>query len=166
MATFVHIFAEADRGSIRRSGIKAGRRPGKGPRGVYASPVTESYYYTHQWAREVQRGRNVPKLAARFRIPDKEPVLIGKYNGEHVRVPASEAVRIARRHVDPGGLEVIVPRGVSPKEILKIFKPVKVVGWRFYPKSKGKKPCGCPCCQRGEPYSRSIREAYQKDQEE
>jgi len=163
MATFTHIFAESDKGKILRNGIKISKFRYRENNGVFVSPVIDNYFYTHQWYRELKRIENVPKLAARIRIPDKELVLVGKYNGKHITVSASEAVRIVKEHNDPGGLEVIIGRNIKPKEILKIYKPNKVVGWRYYPKSHGAMPCGCPYCQRGEPNSRKLRLRYAKD---
>jgi len=159
MATFIHVFAEAARRSIQRRGIKAGQYAKKRGTGVYASPVTQDYYFTHQWCREIKRQQNVPKLVARFRIPDDEEVYIGRYGVQHIRVAASAAIRIAREHVAPAGLEVIIPRSIKPKEILKIYKPAKALGWRYYPEAKGKKPCGCAYCQKGEPYSAAKKKA-------
>lgn len=115
---------------------------------------------THQWYREVKRNRNIPKLAVRIKIPDGERVLIGKYTEEHIEVSASEAVKMVRQHNEPGGLEVIIPRSIKPSEIIKIYKPHKVVGWRYYPDAHGRKPCGCIYCQRGEPNSRRLQDAY------
>ena len=110
--------------------------------------------------RELRRFRGSNLLVARFRIPDMESVLLGRYNEEHLEVSAAEALGIARLHESPLGLEVVVLRTIRPKELESIYRPPKVSGWRYYPESKGRQPCGCPYCQRGEPYSRSIRERY------
>lgn len=163
MATFVHIFAEADRAKILRNGITVARANWRELNGVFLSPVTRDYTQTHQWMREVQRIRNIPKLAARVRIPDRETVFVGKYNAEHMEVSAAEAIAIAEEHQDPLGLEVIVPRSIEPGEIIKIYRPPKVVGWRRYPNAHGDEPCGCPYCQRGEPGARKLREKDEQD---
>jgi len=161
MAIFTHIFAESNKGKILRNGIKIMRSKYRENNGVFVSPIIDNYYYTHQWFREILRHQNVPKLAVRIRIPDNELVLIGKYNEDHINVKASEAIKIAKEHNAPGGLEVIVSRNIKPREIVKIYKPNKVVGWRYYPNSHGARPCGCPYCQRGEPNSRRLRERYE-----
>lgn len=161
MAMFVHIAADKDAAKIRRSGIRIARTNRRKINGVFLSAVTKDYMRTHQWHREVQRIRNVPKVAVRIRIPDSEDVYIGKYSEEHLKVTAAHAVAISRRHDDPMGLEVILPRPVSASEILRIYVLPKAVGWRFYPGAKRKKPCGCPYCQRGEPSSRKLSEAYE-----
>ena len=164
MATFIHIFPEKDKVKILDNGIKIIKSKSRDINGVYVSPVTEDYNQTHQWVREVQRTRNFPKLAARVRIPDDEPVYIGKYNEEHLMVSAVKAIAIARDHEDPGGLELIVPRPIRANEIIKVYRPSKNVGWRYYPKAKGKKPCGCPYCQRGEPGAKKLRAKYEQDE--
>ena len=163
MAIFVHIFAEEDKFNILRNGIKVVKTKWREIDGVFVSPVTEDYSQTHQWLREVQRVRNVPKLAVRVRIPDDELVYIGKYNEEHLRVRAAEAIAIARKHEEPAGLEVIVPRAITADEVLKTYRPPKMAGWRYHPNAKGTKPCGCPYCQRGEPGAKKLRAQYERD---
>jgi hypothetical protein len=79
-----------------------------------------------------------------------------------LRVTASEAIKVALEHTDPEGLEVILPRKVEPEEIIKIYKPSRNVGWRYYPGSNGKKPCGCPYCQKGFPYSKKLQRSYEE----
>ena len=159
MAQFVHLAAERDSRSIVRTGIKVARK-NRALRGVFAHPQTENFVVSHQWMRELRRSRGLSFVGVRFRIPDTERVWIGKFNGEHMDVTAAEAVGIARQHTDPLGLEVIIPRPIRAKEIESIYAPPKVTGWRYYPSAKGRKPCGCSYCQRGEPFSRKIRVAY------
>jgi hypothetical protein len=159
VAQFIHLAAESHQRSIRVNGIKASRS--RGQFGVYAYPQTENFLVNHQWMRELKRFLGKPIIAVRFGIPDAERVLIGKFNGQHVVVAASEAVGIAREHVDPLGLEVVIQRSVKPGEVRSFYVLPKAVGWRYYPAAKGRKPCGCPYCQRGEPYSKKIRQAYE-----
>jgi hypothetical protein len=158
MAQFIHLATESHRRSIRQSGIKISRAGSLS--GVYAYPQTENFVVSHQWMRELKRMRGKPMIAVRFRIPDSERVLIGKFNAEHIEVSAAEAVGIARAHKDPLGLEVIILRSVRASEVKSFYVLPKAVGWRYYPAAKGRKPCGCPYCQRGEPYSKRIRRAY------
>jgi len=164
MAKFIHIFVENQMASILKNGIKINKSHGRETNGVFVSPLTENYFNSHQWQRELQRFKGAPTLAARIRIPDTELVFIGKYNEAHLELAASEAIGIARVHQDPLGLEVIIPRKIRRKEILQIYKPPKLVGWRFYPQAKGSKPCGCRYCQRGEPFSKKIQEDFKKNQ--
>jgi hypothetical protein len=162
MATFIHIFAEEDRSKILRGGIKVVKQAWRENNGVFLSAQTEDYSQTHQWYREVQRLRGVPKLAARVRIPDEEEVLIGKYNEQHIEVTAAKAIAMTREHKGPAGLEVILPRSISPAEILKTYRLPKAVGWRYHPGAKGTRPCGCSYCQRGEPGGRKLRDRYEQ----
>lgn len=161
MAQFIHLASAEDRSSIRRNGIKPSRLL-SGGRVVYAFPQTENFVVNHQWMRELKRRTFIRMLAVRFRILDSERVSVGKYNAEHLEVSAAEAIAIGRSHEDLMGLEVLVPRSIRPKEIISFYTPPKVTGWRYYPESKGRKPCGCPYCQRGEPFNRKIRESYEE----
>lgn len=163
MAQFIHLFDERDEKNIRKNGIKIFRTAWRTHNGVFLFPQTENYLVNHQWMRELRRRQGQNLLAARIRIPDKESVLIGKYNEEHLKVTASEAIAIARQHSDPMGIEVIIKRKIMPKEIIGFYKPPRITGWRYHPNAKGTKPCGCPYCQRGEPYSQRIQRAYKDD---
>jgi hypothetical protein len=101
MAQFIHLAAENHRRSIQSNGIRAART--RRPVGVYAYPQTENFVVNHQWMRELRRFRGTTIIAVRFRISDTEPVSIGKFNSDHIVVAASQAVGIARDHVDPLG---------------------------------------------------------------
>jgi len=73
------------------------------------------------------------------------------YNGEKMVVTAAEAVATVAEHKAPMGLEVIFGRKILSKEIVRIYPAPKIVGWRYYPEAKGKKPfCHCRFCNRGE----------------
>jgi hypothetical protein len=160
MAQFIHLFDEKQEKSIRKNGIKLFHSKWRKLNGVFAFPQTENFVVNHQWSRELRRRNGQVILAARFRLPDDETVFIGKYNEEHIEVTASKAIGIARSHVDPLGLEVIISRPIAAKEIIAVYKPLKVVGWRYSPNAKGRAPCGCSYCQRGEPYSQRIQRAF------
>jgi hypothetical protein len=89
-------------------------------------------------------------ICVQFKIPNNESVLVGKYNGEKLEMTASEAAAAFVKHIDPMGLEVIVPR-ILPKEIAGSYLAPRIAGWRYYPDAKGKKPfCHCKFCNRGE----------------
>ena len=164
MAVFVHLFDAKNRAAIARGGIRQSRCNVNGVRrGVYATPQLADHLVTHQWMRELRRVDGRVVLAVRFRIPDDELVYIGKYNEDHLEVTASRAIDTARAHEDPLGLEVVIPRSIDRREIVKVYKPPKVAGWRYYPASRGRRPCGCPYCQRGQPYGRRIRRRYEED---
>jgi hypothetical protein len=160
MAQFIHLFDERFAASIKRSGLRVARSKQRVKKGVFVQALTESFQITHQWMRELRRRQGISLLAARIRIADDELVLLGRYNEKHLRCTAAEAVGIARSHQDPIGLEIIILRPIKAREIESYYRPPKVVGWRYYPGARGRRPCGCPYCQRGEPYGRRIRDEY------
>lgn len=59
------------------------------------------------------------------------------------------------------GYEVIFERDIAPSQITSVKPMRQVIGWRYYPSAKGRKPCGCPACQaRGEPFSRRFKDKF------
>jgi hypothetical protein len=151
MVSFLHIADKNDGASIVRNGIRSGKPKSGGLRGVYAVPVVPSYATTHQWARELKRSGVRTLICVQFRIPDDEFVLVGKYNGEKLQMTASEAASAFLTHTDPMGLEMIVPRRITPKEIMRTYPAPRITGWRYYPEAKGRQPfCHCKFCNRGE----------------
>lgn len=159
MVSFVHIADKNDEQAILRVGLKAIKRR-SGVRGVFAMPVVPNFTTTHQWARELKRRGTRTLICVQFRIPDAEPVLVGKYNGERLEMRATEALGTILKHRDPMGLEVIIPRKIAAKEITRTYLAPQITGWRYYPAAKGKPPfCHCKWCNRGEiRASRLIRE--------
>jgi hypothetical protein len=163
MAQFIHLFDENDAARLQRGGIRVVKVKWRKRQGVFLFPLTENFVISHQWMRELRRRRGQSLRVARIRLRDSERVLVGKYNEDHIEVSAARAIGIVREHRDPLGLEVILPRSVRPKEIESFYSPPKVVGWRYAPAARGRSPCGCPYCQRGEPFSSSIRAAYEQN---
>jgi hypothetical protein len=151
VASFIHIADAKNRARIERNGVLAGRR------GVFSLPVTRDFAVTHQWARELKRRGTRALICVQFRVPDDEPVCIGRYNGDKLAMTAAEAVATTAAHTDPMGLEVIFARRILPKEIVRIYPAPRVVGWRYYPAAKGKPPfCHCRACNRGDIRARRI----------
>jgi hypothetical protein len=143
MVSFIHIADKKDEQAILGSGIKAMKRR-SGLRGVYALPVVPNYATTHQWARELKRRGNRTLMCVQFKIPDVEPVLVGKYNGEKLEMTAAEAAGAVLNHSDPMGLEVIIPRKITANEVMRTYLAPRITGWRYYPTAKGKPPfCHC-----------------------
>ena len=158
MPLLVHLADEKDMGSIRRAGI----RIAKFRDGVYAMPVLRNYVASHQWLRELKRRGPRTLCAVHFRIPDGEPVMMGHYGKEHVRVAAAVAAGAIMHAEDPLGMELIVPRAIGPKEIHAIRSVPQVLGWRYFPGAHARTPCGCPYCQgRGGIKTRKLREAFE-----
>ena len=145
MASFIHLADAKNRRLIEKNGIKGGRR------GVFSAPVVQDFSVTHQWARELKRTGVKSLICVQFRVPDNEVVSVGRYNGEKIFMTAVESVATVKNHTDPMGLEVIFGRKLMPKEITRIDAAPRIVGWRYYPGAKGKKPfCSCRYCNRGE----------------
>jgi len=165
MALFVHLAPEKQSASIRRSGVKPQRIGPGAPKGydrvVFAMPVTNDFYISHQWLRELKRGGQKIFVGVYFRIPDDQAVMVGHYNQTHAQMAASEAAGLVFNLPNAEGYEVMIPRKIDADEILDIKPLPQVLGWRYSPNSKGRKPCGCPVCvPRGEIKSKQIRTDY------
>ncbi|GID29941.1 hypothetical protein Abr02nite_49240 [Paractinoplanes brasiliensis] len=148
MAEFVHITTARASGRIRRSGIAARSHGRDGGRGVYCMPVLPSYTLTCQWVRELRRWQQGVLVAVQLRLPDADPVTVGRYGTTPRQVTAAQAVAVIRRLDDPRGYEVFVPRAVTPGEVRRVRDVPQGVGWRYLPQAHGRRPCGC-CAQRG-----------------
>jgi hypothetical protein len=161
VAMFVHLAAESRVALIRRNGIRRLRRPwGEFPGGVFAVPVTRSFYVSHQWLRELKRRNAGPIAGVYFRIPDDELVWVGHYGQAHHWMTAAEAVGEFLAAESREGWEVVIPRRIEASEIHRTRRLPQVVGWRYKPGSHGTKPCGCDFCQRGLYGARRLREEY------
>ena len=144
---FVHLSPQSRTERIRRNGLGRLRKAaGTRPTGVFAMPVTRNFYVSHQWLRELKRNGHAPIAGVYFRIGDNEPVWIGHYNHGRAKMTAAEAVMSADNRE---GFEVIIPRRVEAKEIHRVRSLPHIVGWRYYPESKGRQPCPCRFCTRG-----------------
>lgn len=151
MTQFVHPTDEKRIASVQRNGLKPLAVRSSELVGVYCTPVSRSGSRTHQWLRELKRRGIKTIVAVQFYLPSRERVLVGRYNQEHITVSASEALRVFEEHQSGLGLEVVVLRSITPKEIRRIYLPNPVSGWRFHPDAKGRKPfCGCRYCNRCE----------------
>ncbi|MGD0903351.1 MAG: hypothetical protein ABR924_10470 [Terracidiphilus sp.] len=150
MASFIHIADKNKEQAILRNGIKS-TKSRSGVRGVWAMPVVPNFTTTHQWARELRRQPIRTLVCVQFNVPDDDPVLVGKYDGEKLEMTAGEAVGAVLDHADPMGLEVVIPRKITPKEITRTYLAPRITGWRYYPTAKGNPPfCHCKWCNRGE----------------
>jgi len=150
MASFIHIADKNKEQAILRNGIKS-TKGRSGVRGVWAMPVVPNFTTTHQWARELRRQPIRTLVCVQFNVPDDDPVLVGKYDGEKLEMTAAEAVGAVLDHTDPMGLEVVVPRKIMAREITGTYLAPRITGWRYHPEAKGRKPfCHCKFCNRGE----------------
>jgi hypothetical protein len=159
MAMFVHLTAESHVPRIRRNGIARLRKLlGASPEGVYAVPVARDFYASHQWLRELKRRNQGPIAGIYFRVPDEQAVWVGHYGQAHRLVTAAEAIAQFTKGDDLWGWEVVVPRRIEASEIHKTRRLPQVIGWRFFPKAKGKPPfCTCKFCNRGDYGSAKLR---------
>jgi hypothetical protein len=165
MPQFVHLADDKDIAIIIKNGIKASKIYGREEKGIFATPVLQNYYQSHQWLRELKR-RGIRTISAiQFRVDDTCPVSIGRYNEPHLDTTAAEAVRIFMDHVTGLGLEVIFTGSIPPKSITRNYTPNQIVGWRYYPEAQSseRKPCGCSYCQRGQIKNRKLQEVYGSD---
>jgi hypothetical protein len=151
LAQFVHLSDSRKICRIARSGIRVGITSLEGVKGVYCTPVSRDFFRTHQWLRELKRSGKKTLHAIQFRLPNDTIVWIGRYNELHIQTTAGEAAAAFELHKDGLGLEIIVPCSVPRSAITRIYVPSQVLGWRFYPDAKGRKPfCGCKYCNKGE----------------
>jgi hypothetical protein len=158
MAMFVHLALLSRVGQIRRNGIRCRRRITGFPGGVFAVPVTRNFYVSHQWLRELKRRNRGPLAGIYFRLADDEQVCVGHYNQDHRWMSAAHAVAEFMADDDAKGWEVVIPRRIEAQEIHRTRKLPQVVGWRHYPAAKGRPPCPCSFCTRGEYGARRLRE--------
>ena len=149
MATFVHITRETAVAAIRRGGIAMSRLwPDAGlSKGVFCFPVLPDFFTTHQWMRELRRWGGQTRVGVYFRIPDDQVVQAGHYNRTSVAMTAAEAVAMAGSADQ--GFQVIVPRAIAKREILKVKHLPQVTGWRVHPDAKGTEPIWFPAGQWG-----------------
>jgi len=159
MALFVHLAPESRVALIRRNGIRRLRRArGEFPGGVFAVPVTRNFYISHQWLRELKRRNQGAIVGVYFRIPDAEQVWVGHYGRAHRWMPSAEALAEFSRAEDAQGWEVVVPRRIEHGEIHRVRRLPQVVGWRYWPGAKGRRPfCTCRFCTRGEYGAQRLR---------
>ena len=161
MAMFVHL-APADRADrIKRNGIRRLRRATRAyPGGIFAVPVTQNFYISHQWLRELRRRGVRTFVGVYFRIPDETVVWVGHYWEPHRQMSAAEAVALFRTAEDRQGWQVLVPQAIAAKQVHRIRALPQVLGWRYAPDAKGQRPCGCDFCTRGRYGARELRRRF------
>ena len=146
MAEFVHITVAQSARRIERSGIAARSHGWAGGRGVYCMPVLPSFTLTYQWVRELRRWHSGVLVGVHLRLPDDEPVTVGRYGAPPREATAARAVAAVRELDDPRGYEVFVPRAITSAEVRRIRDVPQGVGWRYLPAAHGRRPCPCPSC--------------------
>ena len=84
-------------------------------------------------------------VAVHLRVPDDEPVTVGRYGVDRVRSRPRNG-RSVRELDDPRGYEVFVPRAITSAEVRRVREVPQGVGWRYLPAAHGRRPCPCPAC--------------------
>lgn len=166
MTIFVHIADCRHAPSIRRTGLRLPRLSSAEPAstrppGVFALPVVPNFVVSHQWLRELKRRGMRTCIGVYFRVGADEPVWAGHYSEEKQRITAAQAAAHLREH-GTLGYEVIVPRPVRIAEIHALRMLPQGVGWRYFPGSHDRAPCGCDYCQSGLRGGRKLRAAFQR----
>ena len=152
MAMCVHLADERDAKSICRNGLRGaactvlvyGDRLAL-RRAVFLFPMLQSYTVTHQWLRELKRNGMRTMVAVSVRLRTDCMVFVGRYNGEHRRVPLGHAIQIIMKEPDPRGWQIIVPHAIDRGSIHEVRATPQVVGWRYFPESHEKGPWKCLC---------------------
>ena len=164
MAMFVHLAPEDRIDVIRRNGIRRLRKPSPAhPGGLFAVPVTRDFYISHQWLRELKRHGVRTFAGVYFRIPDDDRVWLGHYGKAHQEMTAAEAVAAFLSAEDRQGWQVVIPHVIEPKQIHRIRALPRLLGWRYSPSAKGKPPCGCDFCAKGDYGAAKLRERYRSE---
>ncbi|WP_433797362.1 HEAT repeat domain-containing protein [Actinoplanes sp. CA-252034] len=164
MPNLVHITPHRHAARLLRGGVAARSRGWDGGRGVYTMAVLPDFTLTHQWVRELRRWQPGVLVAVDLRVPDDEPVTVGRYGREPLRLTAARAAGHLRELADPRGYEIFVPRSITPAEVRRVRALPQGVGWRHVPGAHGPRPCTCPgCLQPGTPGSARLRRRFPYD---
>lgn len=163
MALYVHLTFAENAKAIQRSGITPTRLVDNS-KGVFALPVIQNFYISHQWVRELKRRPRGSGLivGVYLRIPDDEIVRIGHYGylNEKEKLTATQAASVMLECENRLGFEVIISRRIHRSEIHKIKRLPQGIGWRYRANSHGIRPCPCRYCNRGTYGAQQIREKY------
>ena len=113
-------------------------------RAVFAMPFVRDFSASHQWLRELRRGHDERMVAVHFRVPDDEPVYVGRFGDPHRVLAATEAARWAMEH--PAGAQIVVPRSVPRRDVLSVRHVRQLVGWTRTPEHPRGSGCVCIAC--------------------
>jgi len=143
MPTLIHIADEKSANKILKNGIKIGKHSN----GIFFMPVTQDFFGSHQWIRELKRRGIKTFVGVYFKLKSEETVWYGKYNNKHLKGPLGIGIRNFLDETDRLGYEFLIERKIEASEIHKIRSIPQNVGWRYSPHSH-KRPlnCTCPMC--------------------
>ena len=143
MPTLIHIADEKNAKKILTSGI----RIGKYNKGIYFMPVTQDFFGSHQWIRELKRRGIKTFVGAYFKLNSDEIVWHGKYNEKHRKTTLGLGVKSFLNQEDRLGYEFFIDRKIEASEIHKVRAIPQNVGWRYFPHSHTRPlNCACPMC--------------------
>lgn len=143
MPTLVHLADAKEAKKILRNGIK----PGKYAPGVFFMPVSQDFFGSHQWLRELKRRRVKTFAGVYFRLHSSEEVWYGHFNEKHTKGSLGAGIRDFLDREDRLGYEFLIERKIEPSEIAKVRYLPQGIGWRYVPHSHRKESlCVCPMC--------------------
>jgi hypothetical protein len=142
MTTLIHITNADLESSIKKNGIKIGKKSNI----VFFMPVTQNYLISHQWTRELKRSGIKNFIAVYFKINKTDKVWHGQYFQSHKKDMINSAVAEFNVLENQLGYEFFIDRKIEAKEIVKINRIPKPMGWRYSITAHGTRPCGCPMC--------------------
>jgi len=110
-------------------------------------PVTQDFFGSHQWIRELKRRGIKTFVGVYFKLRSEETVWYGNYNEKHLKGQLGTGIRKFLDKKDRLGYEFFIERKIEASEIHKIRNLPQNVGWRYFPHSH-KRPlnCACPLC--------------------
>ncbi len=162
MPTLIHIADERNARKIEMNGIKIG----KGSQGIFFMPISQDYYASHQWVRELKAQGAKTMVGIYFKMKSDEMVWFGRYNENHQKLSLGRAIKQFMEAEDRLGLEFMVERKIEVREIAKIQTVSQKVGWRHSPGSHTiPLNCGCPLCvSRGSIKARKKIDRYEEQE--
>ncbi|MCE7990357.1 MAG: hypothetical protein HEP71_00195 [Roseivirga sp.] len=148
MPTLVHLADAKEAKKILKNGIK----PGKNASGVFFMPVSQDFFGSYQWLRELKRSGAKTFVGIYFKLSSSEEVWYGHYNEKHSKGSLGEGIGDFLERDDRLGYEFLIERKIEASEIVKMRHLRQGIGWRYAPHSHLKESlCVCPICvSRGE----------------
>ena len=143
MPTVIHLADERASKAIKINGLKIG----KWRKGIFFMPVTQDFFASHQWLRELRRRGIRTYVGIHFKLDSQELVWFGKYNIPHRYISLGEAIAEFMAAEDKLGYEFLIGRKILSSEIESVRSLPQKIGWRYFPHSH-RRPltCGCPMC--------------------
>lgn len=143
MPALVHIADERDIKGIVKNGLKIGKHRS----GIFFMPITQDFYISHQWLRELKRRGIRTFVGVYFKVKSNEIVWFGKYHEGHKRMELGKALTQFMKAENKLGFEFLIERKIKSTEIDKIKHLPQTIGWRYMPDShKRALTCACPMC--------------------